>query len=74
MERYGAPGAAGLVMDVRTGEVVAAVSRPGADPAIAEEALDPERIDKVAAGTFELGSISEAHHRCVGAGDGQVAG
>ncbi|MBA4130214.1 MAG: penicillin-binding protein 2 [Hyphomicrobium sp.] len=57
MERYDAPGAAGLVMDVRTGEVVAAVSRPGADPAIAEEALDPERIDKVAAGTFELGSI-----------------
>lgn len=57
MERYEAPGAAGLVMDVRTGEIVAAVSRPGADPASAEEALDAERIDKVAVGTYELGSI-----------------
>ena len=57
MVRYEATGAAGVVMDVRTGEVVAAVSRPGANPASAEEALDPARIDKVVAGTYELGSI-----------------
>ncbi len=57
MARYEASGAAGLVMDVRSGEVVAAVSRPGADPAMADEALDPARVDKVAAGTYELGSI-----------------
>ncbi len=57
MDRYDAPGAAGLVMDVRTGEVVAAVSRPGADPAVTEDSLNPQRIDKVAAGTYELGSI-----------------
>jgi cell division protein FtsI (penicillin-binding protein 3) len=57
MDRYEAPGAAGLVMDVRTGEVVAAVSRPGSDPSMHDEALDPARIDKVAAGTYELGSI-----------------
>jgi cell division protein FtsI (penicillin-binding protein 3) len=57
MVRYEASGAAGLVMDVRSGEVVAAVSRPGADPAMADEALDPARVDKVAAGTYEPGSI-----------------
>ena len=57
MARYEAAGAAGLVMDVLTGEVVASVSRPGADPAVHEEALDPERIDRIAAGTYELGSI-----------------
>jgi cell division protein FtsI (penicillin-binding protein 3) len=57
MERYEATGAAGLVMDVLTGEVVGSVSRPGADPAVHEEALDPERIDRIAAGTYELGSI-----------------
>lgn len=57
MARYDAAGAAGLVMDVRTGEIVAAVSRPGFDPASHDEALDPARIDKVAAGTYELGSI-----------------
>jgi cell division protein FtsI (penicillin-binding protein 3) len=37
--------------------VIAAVSRPGADPAIVEEANDPARIDKTTAGTYELGSI-----------------
>jgi cell division protein FtsI (penicillin-binding protein 3) len=57
MKRYGASGAAGLVMDVNTGEIVASVSRPGVDPAIVEEGLDPKRIDKVLAGTYELGSI-----------------
>jgi cell division protein FtsI (penicillin-binding protein 3) len=57
MTRYEAAGAAGLVLDVRTGEVVASVSRPGVDPAIADEGLDPARIDKVVAGTYELGSI-----------------
>lgn len=57
MARYEAAGAAGLVMDVLTGEVVASVSRPGVDPAVHEEALDPARIDRIAAGTYELGSI-----------------
>ena len=57
MARYGATGAAGIVMDARTGEIAAAVSRPAADPAIAEESLDPSRTDKVASGTYELGSI-----------------
>ncbi len=57
MARYEAAEAAGLVMDVLTGEVVASVSRPGADPAMHEEALDPERIDRITAGTYELGSI-----------------
>ncbi len=57
MVRYEAAGAAGLVMDVLTGEVMASVSRPGVDPAVHEEALDPARIDRIAAGTYELGSI-----------------
>jgi cell division protein FtsI (penicillin-binding protein 3) len=57
MTRYDAMAAAGLVMDVLTGEVVASVSRPGADPAMHEEAFDPNRIDRIAAGTYELGSI-----------------
>jgi cell division protein FtsI (penicillin-binding protein 3) len=57
MKRYEASGAAGLVLDVRTGEVVASVSRPGSDPAMAEEGLDAARLDKVLTGTYELGSI-----------------
>jgi cell division protein FtsI (penicillin-binding protein 3) len=57
MARYDATGAAGIVMDIHSGEVVAAVSRPGADPAVAEEGSDPARLDKITAGTYELGSI-----------------
>lgn len=57
MKRYAASGAAGLVMDARSGEIIASVSLPGVDPAIAEEGLDTARIDKNLAGTFELGSV-----------------
>ncbi len=57
MRRYKATGAAGLVMDADNGEIVAAVSLPGVDPSVATEGLDPQRTDKILAGTYELGSI-----------------
>ena len=60
MRRFEARGAAGLIMDVATGEVLAAASLPGVDPSRAGEALDESRLDKVAGGTFELGSIWKA--------------
>lgn len=55
--RYGAKGAAGIVMDVATGEIVASSSEPGVDPGRPRDARDPDRIDRVHGGTFELGSI-----------------
>lgn len=57
MRRYGAKGAAGLVMDVRTGEMMAASSLPGLDPSRPTELMDPARRDKIQGGTYELGSI-----------------
>jgi len=57
MARYEARGAAGLVMNVRNGAMLASVSLPGVDPARAADALDKERIDKIQGGTYELGSI-----------------
>ncbi|HEX2840009.1 penicillin-binding protein 2 [Hyphomicrobium sp.] len=57
MVRYESKGAAGLVMDVRTGEILASSSLPGQDPARASEVLDPGRLDKIQGGTYELGSI-----------------
>lgn len=57
MARYESKGAAGLVMDVRTGEMLAAVSLPGVDPARTSETLDPARLDKIQSGTYELGSV-----------------
>ncbi len=57
MARYGARGAAGVILEARNGAVVAASSHPGVDPARPGEALEEERVDKLAAGTYELGSI-----------------
>jgi cell division protein FtsI (penicillin-binding protein 3) len=57
MERYESKGAAGLVMNVRTGEMLGSVSLPGVDPARPSEVLDPAKTDKIQGGTYELGSV-----------------
>ena len=57
MKQYAAVAAAALVLDVRTGEIVVAVSLPEANPNAPAELLDPERLDRLTAGTFELGSL-----------------
>jgi cell division protein FtsI (penicillin-binding protein 3) len=48
--------AAGIVLDVRTGEIVAMVSEPDYDPNNPHEALDPTRINRLTTGVFEMGS------------------
>ena len=60
MRRYQSKGASGVVLDVETGEVMAAASLPGVDPMQPTELQDPERQDRVAGGTYELGSIFKA--------------
>lgn len=54
---FAAAGAAGLVLDIRTGEVLASASLPRVDPLRASPDPGPERLDKIRASTFELGSI-----------------
>jgi cell division protein FtsI (penicillin-binding protein 3) len=55
--RYSATGAAGLVLDLTSGEVLAAASLPGADPARPSDWLELRHADKLISGTFELGSV-----------------
>jgi cell division protein FtsI (penicillin-binding protein 3) len=57
MRRFGASGAAGLVLEARSGEVIAAVSLPSVDPNRPAEAMDASRPDRLQGGVFELGSI-----------------
>lgn len=57
MRRYTARAAAGLVMDIRTGEIIASASIPRIDPLFPQTASDPSRIDRVLTGTYELGSV-----------------
>lgn len=54
---YKADGASGLVLDVATGEVIAMASLPFADPAHPDAAVASGHVDRVAGGSYELGSI-----------------
>lgn len=60
MKLYEAKAASGIVMDVRTGEIVALASLPDFDPHRREEALDKDRINRVGFGVYELGSVFKA--------------
>ena len=56
MTKYSAIGAAGIVMDVHTGEVVALSSLPGFNPNAAGHSDDNSRFDRATLGVYELGS------------------
>jgi cell division protein FtsI (penicillin-binding protein 3) len=58
--KYKAIAAAGLVLDVRTGEIVSMVSVPDYDPNNPREALDPTRINRLTTGVYEMGSTFKA--------------
>ena len=57
MKTYRAKAAAGLVLDVTSGEVVAMSSLPDFDPNHREQALHETRFDRVTNGIYELGSV-----------------
>ena len=57
MTIYRAKAAAGVVIDVASGEVVAMVSLPDYDPNYREQALDKDRLNRMTSGVYELGSV-----------------
>ena len=57
VRRYSSQGAAGLVLDIKTGEIVASASLPRIDPARAPNLSDSSTTDKISGGTYELGSV-----------------
>ena len=59
-DKYKAQAAAGIVADVRTGEVIALVSVPDYDPNEPAQALDPARMNRLTTGIFEMGSTFKA--------------
>jgi len=59
--KFKAEGAAGLVLDVRSGEVVASVSLPDYDPGNpGAVALEYSRINRLTKGVYEMGSTFKA--------------
>jgi cell division protein FtsI (penicillin-binding protein 3) len=57
---YQAVAAAGIVLDVHTGEVVAAVSLPDYSPNDPRDAQKPQNLNRFTGGAFELGSVVKA--------------
>ncbi len=60
MERFRAKAAAGMVMDVNTGEVLALESLPDFDPNDPGDMRDPTKINRICVGVYEMGSTFKA--------------
>ena len=60
MEHWRAKAAAGMIIDVNTGEVLALESLPDFDPNNPIEAQDPSRINRINVGVYEMGSTFKA--------------
>lgn len=60
MAKYQGIGAGAVVLNVHTGEVLGMASIPDFDPNDPLHALDPNRLNRVSAGTYEMGSTFKA--------------
>jgi cell division protein FtsI (penicillin-binding protein 3) len=72
IERYKALGGSAAIMDVNTGEVIALASLPDYDPNNPTDALDPNRINRMSVGTYEMGSTFKALTLAMGIDSGKV--
>ncbi|MCC2113257.1 MAG: penicillin-binding protein 2, partial [Hyphomicrobiales bacterium] len=72
MEKYKAIAAAGIVLDVATGEVVGMSSLPDYDPNEPADALKKDRINRCTAGVFELGSTFKTFTTAMALDSGKV--
>ena len=70
--KFKALATAGLVLDVRTGEVVAMVSEPDYDPNNPGQANDPTRINRLTTGVYEMGSTFKAFTLAMALDSGKV--
>ncbi|WP_181702544.1 peptidoglycan D,D-transpeptidase FtsI family protein [Chthonobacter albigriseus] len=72
MEKYTALAAAGVVMNAKTGEVLAMTSLPDYDPNNPAEALDPTRMNRASAAVYEMGSTFKLFATAMALDSGKV--
>jgi cell division protein FtsI (penicillin-binding protein 3) len=60
VEHFRAKAGAAAIMDVNTGEVIALASLPDYDPNKPTDALDPNHINRMSVGVYEMGSTFKA--------------
>ena len=71
-EKFKAIAAAGLVLNVRTGEIVSMVSEPDYDPNVPHNPRDPSLINRLITGVYEMGSTFKAFTVAMGLDSGKV--
>jgi cell division protein FtsI (penicillin-binding protein 3) len=59
-DKFKTKASAGIIADVNTGEIVAMVSEPDFDPNNPSEANDPNRLNRLTTGVYEMGSTFKA--------------
>lgn len=72
IEKFDAIAAAGIILDAKSGEVVAMVSLPDFDPHNPKEALIADRINRIGKGVFELGSMFKTYTTAMVLDEGKV--
>ncbi len=60
VEKFKAKAGAAAILDVNTGEVIAMASLPDFDPNQPADALDPNKINRLSVGVYEMGSTFKA--------------
>lgn len=71
-DKFSAKAAAGLMLNVNTGEIVAMASEPDYDPNNPREANDPTRINRLTTGVYEMGSTFKALTLAMGLDSGRM--
>ncbi|WP_193176495.1 peptidoglycan D,D-transpeptidase FtsI family protein [Oricola nitratireducens] len=72
IERYQAIAAGGVILNVHTGEVIAMASLPDYDPNNPYNALDKDRLNRMSAGVYEMGSTFKSFTTAMALDSGKV--
>ena len=72
MERYQAIAAGAVVLNIHTGEVLGMASLPDYDPNNPFNALEKDRLNRMSAGTFEMGSTFKTFTTAMALDEGKV--
>lgn len=73
MERYKAIAAGGVMIDIHTGEIVAMAALPDYDSNDPAEALQPDRLNRMSAGLYEMGSTFKTFTTAMALDSGKVS-
>ncbi|AZO12207.1 MULTISPECIES: penicillin-binding protein 2 [unclassified Mesorhizobium] len=72
MERFHAIAAGGVVLNIKTGEVLAMASAPDFDPNNPYNAQDKDRLNRMSAGLYEMGSTFKSFTTAMALDSGKV--